>query len=143
MMSPVKKCVEMLLLLGVVCWIVVPGASAEPAASTPSTAPSVEDFLAWVGDCSAAEGSAEGSAEAPARFDAAGCTASYNCVHGTIISCSSPLVGTCISSGAGCGQVTCNGVTTFCPGRCRTDIHCLSFCGGEGVCDEFGCCDCG
>jgi len=134
-----RKLVTIAFLFGVVCWIAVPGASAETAASTQPTAPSVEDFLTWAAECSAPEG----SAEAPARFDAAGCTASYNCVHGTIVSCSSPLVGTCISSGAGCGQVTCNGVTTFCPGRCRNDINCLSFCGGEGICDEFGCCDCG
>lgn len=77
-----------------------------------------------------------------ATADMIGCTASYNCVHGTIISCSAPVNGTCSSSGAGCGSVTCDGQTTWCPGRCRTDIHCYSFCSSGGYCDEFGCCDC-
>jgi hypothetical protein len=75
-----------------------------------------------------------------------GCTATYNCVHGTIVSCSSPLVGTCTSSGARCGEVTCNGVTTRCPGYCYGDHHCYSFCmsqgSSDGYCDSFGCCVC-
>jgi hypothetical protein len=75
-----------------------------------------------------------------------GCTASYSCVHGTIVSCSSPLVGTCTSSGAQCGQVTCNGVTTRCPGYCYGDHQCFRFCldqgSIDGYCDTFGCCVC-
>lgn len=74
-----------------------------------------------------------------------GCSASYNCVHGTIVGCNSPLVGTCISSGAGCGMVSCNGVATWCPGRCAGDHHCANFCGWDkpdSYCDDFGCCVC-
>lgn len=74
-----------------------------------------------------------------------GCSASYNCVHGTIVGCSSPLVGTCISSGAGCGMVSCNGVATWCPGRCAGSHHCANFCGWDkpdSYCDDFGCCVC-
>ncbi len=73
-----------------------------------------------------------------------GCTAEYNCVHGTTVSCSSPVNGTCQASGAGCGAVFCNGQATWCPGRCIGDHHCAGFCDWdpEAFCDEFGCCDC-
>jgi hypothetical protein len=74
-----------------------------------------------------------------------GCSASYNCVHGTTVSCSSPLVGTCTSSGARCGVVTCQGQSTFCPGYCAGDHHCASFCGWDdpaSYCDDYGCCVC-
>jgi hypothetical protein len=75
----------------------------------------------------------------------AGCTATYGCVHGTIVSCSSPTVGTCTSSGVGCGVVVCDGVATWCPGRCHGSHHCASFCGWnrpESYCDDYGCCVC-
>lgn len=77
---------------------------------------------------------------------ASGCSAEYFCIHGGSVSCSSPLVGTCTSSGAGCGRVTCNGTTTRCPGYCVGDHHCWSFCGGfeapNSYCDWGGCCVC-
>lgn len=77
-----------------------------------------------------------------------GCTATYNCVHGPILTCNGSVNNSCSSSGGGCGSVTCDGQTTFCPGRCRQHlpIECWSFCpsiGKEPVgCDEFGCCIC-
>lgn len=75
-----------------------------------------------------------------------GCTASYNCVHGTIVSCSSPLIGTCESSGQHCGRVTCNGVTTWCPGACYFAHHCIRFCDPfeypNSYCDNTDCCVC-
>ena len=73
-----------------------------------------------------------------------GCYASYNCVHGTIVECSSPLVGTCTSSGQGCGVVVCNGQTTWCPGRCTGDHHCAVWCdfSPDAHCDDYGCCVC-
>ena len=74
-----------------------------------------------------------------------GCKASWLCVHGGSVDCSSPNVGTCSASGGGCGQVTCNGVTTRCPGYCVGDQHCYNFCGGasspNSYCDG-GCCRC-
>lgn len=80
----------------------------------------------------------------PAKNPVLGCTASYNCVHGTIVNCSSPFVGTCTSSGARCGAVTCNGQTTWCPGACNGPQHCASFCdfSPNAYCDEYGCCVC-
>ena len=80
----------------------------------------------------------------PTPAQTLGCEASYNCVHGTTVSCSSPLVGTCTSSGQGCGVVVCNGQTTWCPGRCTGDHHCAVWCGftPNASCDEFGCCVC-
>jgi hypothetical protein len=74
-----------------------------------------------------------------------GCSAMYYCIHGGTVSCNSPLAGTCISSGAGCGMVSCNGTATWCPGRCIGSHHCASFCGWDkpdSYCDDFGCCVC-
>jgi len=56
-------------------------------------------------------------------FEAIGCTASYNCVHGTILSCTGSVNGACIASGAHCGAVTCDGNTTRCPGFCVYSHH--------------------
>lgn len=75
-----------------------------------------------------------------------GCTATYNCVHGGTVQCNSPTPGTCTSSGFRCGVVTCNDVSTFCPGACISAHHCFEFClsqgSTDGGCDQFGCCFC-
>lgn len=73
-----------------------------------------------------------------------GCTATYNCVHGTIVSCSSPVNGTCFASGGNCGWVSCNGQATVCPGLCSGDHHCARFCdwAPNSYCDWAGCCVC-
>lgn len=81
-------------------------------------------------------------------FLADGCTAEQVCIHQppASVSCSGPPGTTCSSSWQGCGLVTCDGVTTRCPGYCVGDHHCANFCmetygSFEGVCD-FGCCEC-
>ncbi len=114
---------------------VVPTASANDEAVAPEPAPASAEPKQL-------PRSFEEILEESARADMIGCTASYNCVHGTIVSCSAPVNGTCSSSGARCGSVTCDGQTTWCPGSCRTDIHCFFFCSSGGYCDEFGCCEC-
>jgi hypothetical protein len=80
----------------------------------------------------------------PTPTPAQGCYAEYNCVHGTTVSCSSPMVGTCTSSGQGCGVVVCNGQTNWCPGRCIGDHHCATYCdfSPNASCDDYGCCVC-
>lgn len=80
------------------------------------------------------------------KVETAGCTASYNCVHGGTVQCSAPF-GTCTSIGQRCGGVTCDGVTTWCPGACMHAFNCATFChqtygSTDGDCDEFGCCVC-
>lgn len=77
-----------------------------------------------------------------------GCFAEQICIHQPppTVSCSGPPGATCSSSWGGCGQVTCNGVTTRCPGYCVGDHHCFNFCMNtygsfEGTCNT-GCCDC-
>ena len=86
--------------------------------------------------------------EMPEPTNMSGCSAWYPCIHGGSVSCTGATNTSCSSSGGGCGSVTCDGETTFCPGRCRTwlPIECESFCpsiGKEPVgCDEFGCCIC-
>ena len=85
--------------------------------------------------------------EAPPRENTAGCSASYACVHGGSVNCSAP-VGTCTSSGQGCGVVVCNGTATFCPGACNGNPwSCASFCYStygsmDGYCDSLKCCVC-
>lgn len=81
-------------------------------------------------------------------FLADGCTAEQICVHQppATVSCSGPPGTTCSSSWGGCGQVTCAGVTTRCPGNCVGDHHCFNFCWNtygslDGYC-YFGCCEC-
>jgi len=77
-----------------------------------------------------------------------GCYAEQICIHQppATVSCSGPPNTTCSSSWGGCGRVTCNGVTTRCPGYCVGDHHCFNFCMNtygsfEGTCNT-GCCDC-
>ena len=108
-------------------------AAPEPAPPTASAPPAAE--------CAAAVGDLPLFQPAPIAMT---CTAEYNCVHGTIVSCTGPVNGTCQSSGQGCGRVTCNGQTTRCPGTCVGDHHCATFCGFSPTasCDEFGCCVC-
>lgn len=103
----------------------------------------------------AVAGAAEPAAAAPAveptpepLFLADGCTAEQFCIHTppVSVSCSGPPGTTCSSSWGGCGQVTCNGVTTRCPGYCVGDHHCFNFCWNtygslDGFCN-FGCCEC-
>ena len=85
--------------------------------------------------------------EKPPRVDLAGCTAEAICVHNppNTISCSSPVNGTCVASGAGCGTVECNGQITRCPGYCLADHHCATFCNlfenPNSYCNT-GCCEC-
>jgi hypothetical protein len=81
-------------------------------------------------------------------FLADGCTAEQICVHQppATVSCSGPPGTSCSSSWQGCGLVTCNGVTTRCPGSCVGDHHCFNFCWNtygslDGFCN-FGCCQC-
>ena len=74
------------------------------------------------------------------------CSATYPCVHGGSVNCSAPT-GTCSSSGARCGSVTCNGTMTACPGTCMHAFNCANFCytnygSTDGDCDSFGCCVC-
>lgn len=141
------KKLTLLLALGLCLPLMAgPALAADAPADEPPT-PSAEDFLAWLEvDAPASPDEPARPAEGPERFDAIGCTAEYNCVHGTIVSCSASVPGTCISSGGGCGQVTCNGVTTRCPGYCLGDHHCLTFCMAQGsfdgYCDWGGCCVC-
>lgn len=80
------------------------------------------------------------------KTEAAGCSASYNCVHGGSVNCSAPT-GTCTSTGQRCGGVTCNGTTTWCAGACLHAFNCANFCytnygSTDGDCDSFGCCVC-
>lgn len=82
----------------------------------------------------------------PEKVEMAGCSASYNCVHGGSVNCSAPT-GTCTSSGQRCGRVTCNGTTTWCAGACQHAFNCANFCytnygSTDGDCDSFGCCVC-
>lgn len=88
----------------------------------------------------------DGLLDDPLRVEKAGCEASYNCVHGGTVYCSAPF-GTCTSIGQRCGGVTCDGVTTWCPGACQHAFNCATFChqtygSTDGDCDEFGCCVC-
>lgn len=137
-------CLFLLVLLAALPAAAVPPDSA-PAAAAPALAldaGACPDVPATVVDFDPAAAPAIGEGEAQPMI---GCTASYNCVHGTIVSCSGPVNGTCSASGGGCGSVTCGGQTTWCPGRCAGDHHCLNFCGWENLnsyCDWAGCCEC-
>lgn len=128
------------LIAGPQLWAEETAANTNQKAATPDSvsAPSVESPL-----CLEPLGEA---LDDPAKVDMAGCTAWYPCVHGGSVSCSAPT-GTCISSGQGCGAVSCNGNVTFCPGNCISHFGCARFChdnyGSEdGFCDSFGCCVC-
>ena len=104
-------------------------------------------------DAAAAPSPVVAGASAPTQppeplFLADGCSAEQICTHQppATVSCSGPPGTTCSSSWQGCGLVTCDGVTTRCPGYCVGDHHCFNFCmdtygSFEGTCD-FGCCDC-
>jgi hypothetical protein len=120
-----------------------PPAAAPVAAATPSAdvAPAAPATVA------------SSAATAPAApleplFLADGCYAEQYCIHQppVMVSCSGPPGTTCSSSWGGCGRVTCNGVTTRCPGYCVGDHHCANFCMNtygsfDGFCN-FGCCEC-
>lgn len=90
---------------------------------------------------------------APQPQPMAGCNAQANCswsawTSPATVSCSSPSPGTCTSSTRWCGSVTCNGVTTKCPGACTGNPKCYWFCFEvfghfDGACDTgSNCCVC-
>jgi hypothetical protein len=129
------------------------------AAGVPDDAPTAATAVAAAAPSAdvapAAPAAPASSAAAPAPvapleplFLADGCTAEQICVHQppATVSCSGPPGTTCSSSWGGCGRVTCNGVTTRCPGYCVGDHHCFNFCMNtygsfDGFCNT-GCCEC-
>lgn len=125
-----------------VCLMTAPYLSATETAQAPSV-PAVEAAGAPEANAPPAAACLDEYLADPQKVEAAGCSASYFCVHGGTVECTSPLAGTCTSSGQHCGRVTCNGQTTWCAGACYFDHHCASFCGGfGGYCDQFDCCVC-
>jgi hypothetical protein len=141
--STLIRCLGLIALL-----LAAPAVADDPAASAPAlaAAPALAldggacpDVPANVTDSGAAPAIGEGDVQ-----PMIGCTASYNCVHGTIVSCSSPVNNTCSASGGNCGSVTCGGQTTWCPGACAGDHHCARFCdwAPNSYCDWAGCCVC-
>jgi hypothetical protein len=144
--SPLVRCLALVALLAA-----LPAAADSAAPAVPAVAAAAAPLALDGSACAAAPGKvvdfdptaapAIGEGEAQPMI---GCTASYNCVHGTIVTCSGPVNGTCSATGAHCGGVTCGGVTTWCPGACYADHHCLRFCGFDPdmFCDDFDCCEC-
>lgn len=135
--STLVHCLALIALL-----VALPAAADSPAAPALTLdAGACPDVPATVVDSGFAAAPAIGEGDSQTVI---GCTATYNCVHGTIVSCSSPVNGTCSASGGGCGSVTCGGQTTWCPGRCVGSHHCAIYCdfAPDAFCDWAGCCDC-
>ncbi len=139
-----------LFLCVLVCWVAGPAWGAEEATEeTPAVATTTASVqqIAASGELQPLPDACEEILNDPLKTDKAGCTASYNCVHGGTVECSSNNIGTCISTGQRCGGVSCDGVTTWCPGACQHAFNCATFChqtygSTDGTCDEFGCCVC-
>jgi hypothetical protein len=136
-----RACLFVLLALAFSLSVLTP----QPAEAAPLGEDDFVAFLASGSDLTVGE-DALGLTPKPTAMS--GCTATNLCIHGPSISCTGSTNTSCSSSGARCGQVTCDGQTTSCPGSCRPHlpIDCWSFCpsiGKEPVgCDEFGCCIC-
>lgn len=119
-----------------------PAVAAQAAVAAPAAAEAAPDAPAAANPTPAVEQPVE------PLFLADGCSAEQFCIHQppATVSCTAPPGQTCSSSWGGCGQVTCGGVTTRCPGYCVGDHHCFNFCMNtygsfEGFCN-FGCCEC-
>lgn len=146
-----RPVVVVLTVLGVLAapWIAAAdtaGAGAAEPAVRSAAGPAAEPASA----ASPAPATAAPAVEPPLEplFLTDGCTAEQHCIHTppVSVSCSAPSGGICSSSWQGCGRVTCNGVTTKCPGTCVGDHHCFNFCmdfynSFDGFCDS-GCCEC-
>ena len=156
-----KSRIALVVLSAVVLAVPCAAATNVAAGAAPAAAP------AAAAPAPAAQGAAPGGGALPAAAGAPacaavftlddpldpvaladGCSAEQLCIHQppATVSCTGPPGATCSSSWAGCGRVTCNGVTTRCPGYCVGDHHCANFClstygSFDGYCNS-GCCEC-